>query len=311
MLWRALRGIPDGRYVEVGANDPAHLSITKAFYDRGWHGLTVEPDPEFAGRHRETRPRDTMAELAVTTEPGPLVFHVVTGTGLSTLDSEVSRRHTSAGWETRDIEVQASRLDDLVRRHGYDKGPVHFLIVDVEGAEEQVLRSADFTIFRPWVLVVEATAPLSADTTHDSWEAILLDADYRFCLFDGVSRFYVAAEHAELAPDLSYPACGLDTFTDSHVAELADQTESLRAEANSQREAALARRAETIRWRHTALVTWANAATASVNDHHESVRIAHERALAAVTEVEAMQRTVSWRVTKPLRAVRRLGQGRR
>lgn len=301
MLWRALRGILEGRYVEVGANDPAHLSITKAFYDRGWHGLTVEPDPEFAERHRSARPRDTMAEVAVTTDPGPLVFHIVPGTGLSTLDSEVSGRHASAGWEPHDIQVQASRLDDLVRLHGYDDGPVHFLIVDVEGAEAQVLRSADFRTWRPWVIVVEATAPLSSDTTHSAWEDLLLDADYRFCLFDGVSRFYVAAEHADLEPQLSFPACGLDTFAD------ADQVE-LRKQLDAQRRAAHERGQAAIRWRHTALVTWAQAATSGgLND---SARIAHERALAAVTEVQAMQRTLSWRVTRPLRAVRRLAKAR-
>ena len=89
---------------------------------------------------------------------------------------------------------------------------VHFLKVDVEGAEEKVLRSVDLARWRPWVLVVEATEPNSTTSTHAGWEPILLAAGYTFTLFDGLSRFYVSAEHPELAEALSYPACPQDWY---------------------------------------------------------------------------------------------------
>ena len=40
----------------------------------------------------------------------------------------------------------------------------------------------------------------------------MLAAGYTFTLFDGLSRFYVSAEHLELVAKLSYPACVLDDF---------------------------------------------------------------------------------------------------
>ena len=43
MLWRALQHVENGFYVDVGANDPTVDSVTKAFYDRGWRGLNIEP----------------------------------------------------------------------------------------------------------------------------------------------------------------------------------------------------------------------------------------------------------------------------
>lgn len=42
-LWRALKQFEHGFYIDVGANDPSHDSVTKAFYDHGWHGINVEP----------------------------------------------------------------------------------------------------------------------------------------------------------------------------------------------------------------------------------------------------------------------------
>jgi hypothetical protein len=40
------RVFPDGTngfYIDVGANDPVLDSVTKHFYDRGWHGINIEP----------------------------------------------------------------------------------------------------------------------------------------------------------------------------------------------------------------------------------------------------------------------------
>ena len=87
------------------------------------------------------------------------------------------------------------------------------MVIDVEGAEAQALSGLDLQRWRPWVLVVEATRPNSTEPSHEAWERYLTEAGYSFCLFDGLSRFYVAAEHREaLEASLSYPACVFDHY---------------------------------------------------------------------------------------------------
>jgi hypothetical protein len=44
LLWRALGAVQDGFYIDVGANDPQEGSVTKLFYDAGWHGINVGSD---------------------------------------------------------------------------------------------------------------------------------------------------------------------------------------------------------------------------------------------------------------------------
>ena len=56
MLWRALRGVENGSYIDVGAADPEVHSVTAAFYKRGWRGVNVEPNGEFFDKLRERRP---------------------------------------------------------------------------------------------------------------------------------------------------------------------------------------------------------------------------------------------------------------
>lgn len=299
VLWRALQTVPAGRYVEVGANDPRHDSVTRAFYDRGWSGVTIEPVPAFAAAHRAERPRDTQVEAAITSGGSDTVtLHVVGDTGLSTLVDEISAGHAGSGFEVREVAVRARTLDAVLDEALDPDDDIHFMVVDVEGAERAVLESVDLRRWRPWVLVVEATAPTTPRTahlgvrrTHEEWEPIVTGAGYRFCLFDGLSRFYVAEERADaLADTLSVPAGPLDFATTDELVTLREEIAELEATRED-----LVR--QTVHWRAAALTQWAEAlaaateAAAPTTDH---------------AELEAMRRTLSWRVTRPLRATRRV-----
>ena len=45
ILWRALRDVPNGFYIDIGAGHPVADSVTMHFYEHGWRGINVEPDP--------------------------------------------------------------------------------------------------------------------------------------------------------------------------------------------------------------------------------------------------------------------------
>lgn len=310
VLWRALGSVSAGRYIDVGANHPRDDSVTRAFYDRGWSGITIEPVPYFADLHRAERPRDLLVQAAMTNGGrGEINLHVVPGTGLSTIVDAVSDRHADASIEHVDLLVPALRLDDVLAESGWTSDEIHFMVIDVEGAERDVLQSVDLSRWRPWVLVVEATAPNSTVTTHGEWEPQLLAQGYEYCLFDGVSRFYVAAEKADLlrAP-LSYPACVLDSYqTLSDVTARHERQEMLEQAADSR--AAAVREArelvqQTAHWRTIALTGWADAVNhAPGTPRGAGVDAELDRTRA---QIVAMQGTLSWRITRPLRGVRRV-----
>jgi FkbM family methyltransferase len=292
VLWRALNGVTAGRYVEVGANHPTEFSITRAFYDRGWTGIEIEPVAEFVEQFRAERPQDVVVQAAITDADAPSVtLHVIDGTGLSTLDEAIAAGHRDGGWESREEVVPARRLDDVLADHLAPGDDIHFMVVDTEGSEPEVLASVDLRRWRPWVLVVEATAPRSTTPTHAAWEGRVLDAGYEFCLFDGLSRFYVAEEHAaRLRTALSAPANPFDEFIAARWQQQSEELRELRRERDELVE-------EVVRWRGTVLARWAEAAGTggSGQPGHEVVRLRRELA--------EIRGTVSWRVTAPLRAV--------
>ncbi len=227
VLWRALKDVVEGCYVDVGAAHPVIDSVTKAFYERGWSGIDVEPTDAYAADLRADRDRDIVVQACAGDAPGTATLHMVLGTGLSTVTDDVERVDAKR-YDVVDVEVPVVTLDDLLVEHGCDGRDIHFLKVDVEGFEEQVLRGTDLSRWRPWIVVVEATLPNSTQQVHDRWEHLLVDAGYRFCLFDGLNRFYASPDHPELVEILSFPVCVFDEpYVRRPHAELLDEYDNL------------------------------------------------------------------------------------
>ena len=310
MLWRALKHVEEGFYIDVGANDPLIDSVTKAFYEKGWHGINIEPLKSHHSDLMKERPRDINLCCAAGDISGEIEVFECDIRGWATADQAVIAQHTSAGHVGVKHRVPMMTLADICRQHVV--GDIHFLKVDVEGFEAQVLRGMDFTQFRPWIVVMEATRPNTTVEVHQQWEDSLLAANYLFAYADGINRFYISIEHRELAHKLKYPPNVFDEYTivAHYQAEAKLQDESTRAHAAETRvreaetklqdESARAHAAEErAQW---LLNEW-NAAKAKVDElNHKSHHwwtVAEQRN----KELQAVYASGSWRITWPLRKI--------
>jgi FkbM family methyltransferase len=208
-LWRALRDVANGRYVDVGALHPELDSVTKWFYDQGWSGINLEPVPEMFAVIEAARPRDINIQAAAGSASGVADMAIVPDSmGLSSLDISAVSSNMAFSYNLVQVEVRPLR-DVLEPFTGQD---IHFLKVDAEGTEHDVLVGMDFDRFRPWVVVVEATEPQSQTATAEKWEDLLIASNYQHAYFDGLNEFYVAAERSELARKLAVPPNVFDNF---------------------------------------------------------------------------------------------------
>jgi len=66
LLFDTLRQVPAeaGFYIDVGANDPETDSVTKLFYEQGWHGINIEPSAEWFARLTKSRTWDINIQAA-------------------------------------------------------------------------------------------------------------------------------------------------------------------------------------------------------------------------------------------------------
>ena len=210
MLYRALRHVSKGFYIDVGAWDPVEDSVTKLFYDIGWSGINVEPVKYWYGRLVAERERDLNLMVAISNKKGVMKFYEVVGTGLSTADEEIALKHKEDGYEVKEYWVPCLTLNDICST--YEVEEIHFLKIDVEGKEKEVLEGLDLSKHRPWIIVVESVDPVTQKPVEPAWDEYLFENGYIFVYYDGLNRFYLADEHAELKKYFKYPPCIFDGF---------------------------------------------------------------------------------------------------
>ncbi len=212
MLWRALNHIQSGCYIDVGAWSPDDDSVTRSFYEYGWRGVNIEPNPTMFKLLQERRNEDINLNVALSDKEQSVELYMVSDlSGLSTIDKAYFKKIAMDGHDIETIECQAITLNNVWEKAVGEK-QVHFLKVDVEGAEEAVIRGNDWKKNRPWIVLVEATYPNSPVPTYQAWENLLLQADYIHVYSDGLNRFYVSKEHSELQNSFQLPPNIFDDF---------------------------------------------------------------------------------------------------
>src|SRR5579875_2063011 len=195
VIRRAFADEDSGFYVDVGAADPVIHSTTKAFYDRGWTGINVEPAVRPFERLQAARKRDVNLNVAVASHAGEVEFYEFPEPfgGNSTIIDEVAADFASVAGQPIRRKVPAITLNQLFEEYVGERS-VDFLKLDIEGSEAEALAGFDMERFRPRLLVIEASVPNRPEPSHGAWEPLVLAHRYRLALFDGLNRFYVSEE---------------------------------------------------------------------------------------------------------------------
>jgi FkbM family methyltransferase len=343
MLWRALKHIERGSYVDIGAQDPVTDSVSFAFYEGGWRGCHVEPTMQYSMKLRQARPDELVLQAAIGKDEGLLSFFEFENTGLSTSDPAIANEHRKLGFEYRETTVPVISLQSLLDQ--FTGRDVHWMKIDVEGAEHEVIAGWKESPVRPWVLVIESTRPLTQEVSYASWEQDVLSKGYEFVYFDGLNRFYVSEAHPELKSSFLAPPNIFDGFVLSGTASqpfyarlqqrVSDQEQrALAAEANAAAAAVRADCAEAQRQQEEArsqhlemrcqqvktrsqqlearclqLETESQRAEAQMQRALETAKDWEQRAQVLADRVTAVHASSSWRITAPMRAVKRVATG--
>lgn len=315
MLWRALKDIENGFYIDIGANDPVIDSVSLAFYERGWRGVHIEPMPQYAGKLRDARPDERVEQIAIGRQDGSIVFFEIEDTGLSTAEAEVAEQHRKKGFAVTETTVDVRPLSAILNQ--YNDRPIHWMKIDVEGLEKEVIESWDDAVARPWILVIESTRPLTTEETYLEWEADILAKGYGFAYFDGLNRFYIHETHQDLLKHFSTPPNVFDEAILSgrasntlsiHVLEDVRQAQARAADAETKVGQFEARHKEdeaklnAVEMQLKAAQVTANEAEARIREAQARANEAESRLKDAEAYAQLLLTSTSWRVTAPLRA---------
>lgn len=205
----------EGRYIDVGASSPVRDSPSYACYERGWHGLAIEPIAERVVEWRRLRPRDITIQAAAGAASGEAILFRTDGIGgrSSCMSSSVQALRDE-GSAIDSFVVPVVTLDAVCAMHKLTD--VQFLKIDVEGYEGEVLRGFAFDRCRPELLIVE-TLPLSNDRETVGWIGALSTAGYAEVYDDGLNKYFLAREADTLRVHFASPVGVLDGMRQHNV----------------------------------------------------------------------------------------------
>jgi FkbM family methyltransferase len=145
-------------YLDIGAHHPHYLSNTFYFYEKGYRGINIEPDPFLIEGFKKMRSEDINLNVGVglNKKKDSVDFFVMSTRTLNTFSKKEAERIASYGNNKIEqvIKVPLVPVNDIIDencRNGYP----NFVSLDVEGLDFEILKSFNFQKYMPEVLCVE------------------------------------------------------------------------------------------------------------------------------------------------------------
>jgi len=147
------KGYKNGFFVDVGAHDGVSINNTLYFdKNNNWTGINIEPIKSVYDRLVSNRPNNINLNCAVCNKDGETEFLCNTGYTemISGIKDTFDQRHLQRlenenrqmGSTTQVITVNTKKLETICDEHNISH--IHYLSIDVEGAEFEVIKSINF-----------------------------------------------------------------------------------------------------------------------------------------------------------------------
>jgi FkbM family methyltransferase len=169
----------EGFYIDVGAHHPKRFSNTYIFYLRGWRGINIDAMPDSMLPFKSLRPEDINLEVGVSNQnEDVLKYYIFNEPALNTFSEEVAKEKDGLYTYkvTNVVEVPVKKLEVILNEHVLPHQKIDFMNIDVEGLDLQVLESNNWTKYRPYIILIEASHLFNIEEYLTSEIAIFLQA---------------------------------------------------------------------------------------------------------------------------------------
>jgi Methyltransferase FkbM domain len=159
MIVRSLTSnIEKGFYVEIGAHHPVYISNTHHFYSKGWRGINIDAIPDSMRTFKVLRPRDINLEICIVPPdyPKEVTFFMFEAAAFNTCDLQSAEQTIAKGIKLLEqVKIPTKTLTEVFDIHLPAGTQIDFMSIDIEGLDEQVLMSNDWSRYQPNILVFE------------------------------------------------------------------------------------------------------------------------------------------------------------
>jgi len=199
----------DGSYIEIGGSNGYNFSNTKFFHDTlGFHGILIEPVPNFFNELVNNRPNDICINAAVDYKESFSKFigdnHVA---GLNSyLSSSLRKKYLK---NAREYMVKTYPISKIIKKT--ELKYIDYFSIDVEGGELAVLETMDWSI-PVYIITIELNEKLEESDeegrkNNQKCREILLKQGFTFVKQLDINEFWINKNYfrKDLLYDSSIP----------------------------------------------------------------------------------------------------------
>ena len=180
MLSNMFSRLRKGFFIDVGAHHPFRFSNTYLLYRQGWSGINIDALPGTKKLFEHYRPRDITIEMGVSDVPGSLTYWSFEEPAYNTFEQSLGEERSTTGVSrlVKKTSIQALPLRDILSDCVRGNQPIDFLTIDVEGFDLKVLRSNDWTRYRPRIVLCEVLGVQFHEITLDEVYVFMQSVGY-------------------------------------------------------------------------------------------------------------------------------------
>ena len=186
-----------GFYLDIGAGRPITGSNTFSLYLRGWTGICIDPISVNSKLQKAFRSRDKFVNILVGPQESEIDFWEFEPYEYSTADQAVAEKVKQySGIRLLNYSKKVVRPLSSIAPALSPFDP-SLLSVDVEGFDLEVLKSNDFTKFRPRVICVEEWEATMDEHLNSEVETFLVLNNYKRKAWTGLSSVFVEKSYLD------------------------------------------------------------------------------------------------------------------
>lgn len=164
-LMKLINSSDSGVYVDIGSWHPKKASNTYFFYLRKWRGICINPNPELKLLYEKNRPYDMFVNAGVGDSISMMSYYMFKESSKNTFSSEFIERNNMQAGLVKTIDVPVYPLKEILKRHVKQEDRLDFFDIDVEGFDLEVLKTNDWELYRPKIILIETDLSIKQDIT--------------------------------------------------------------------------------------------------------------------------------------------------
>jgi len=184
-----------GTFVDVGAFHPFFNSNTYYFYNKGWRGLNIDMDDVNIKEFIRLRGEDLNMNIPISDKNEKIDTYIIKNSSRSSIIKEIANINLKKDEIIVQSKQEAKTLNTVLENN--DINDIDFISIDVEGAEDKVLKGFDIQKYSPKIIIIESVFPQSSEIKSDEAQKTLQSSNYFPFYFDGINKFYCYEKNLE------------------------------------------------------------------------------------------------------------------